>query len=236
MPKVLDTSQDVPSPTTPIDEAEAVLQEVRGLAHDVNNLLQVAMLGLQSREGLASSEVMVALTEAASLTRELFHVGSKSPTFGDEPLLLTPVVQAAVARLVPLLGDEVTVQSRFDAVDARAHVDSTTIHQAVRNLALNAHAAMGGEGHLTIELTEAPRGGESVVVLTVSDDGAGVTDEVINNLGNAQTSTRPGGSGLGLSLLKRRLASVGGELSISRNDEGGSRATVVLPKASSPGS
>lgn len=222
----------VPTTESVAETPDALLQQVRSLAHDVNNVLQVAMLAIHGSNGANSKEALAALSEAAELTRELLHLGAKPPSGEREPLLLTPVIQAAVARLAPLLGEHVSVESHFDAVDARAHVDASTIHQAVRNLALNARAAMPNGGRLSVELTESVVDGTEVVQLIVCDEGHGVDEGVMANLGGTQRSARPGGHGLGLALLTSRLESCGGELTLFRRDEGGTRAVVVLPKAS----
>jgi signal transduction histidine kinase len=144
---------------------------------------------------------------------------------------VTPVVQAAAARLGALLGEAVSVESRFETVDARVAVDASTVHQIIRNLALNARAAMPDGGRLVLELTETVIDGRAMVLLRVTDDGAGMDGEVLAHVGEPHFSTKgQDGHGLGLSLLKERLASFGGSLRFTSAPGEGTSVEVLLPR------
>lgn len=77
----------------------------------------------------------------------------------------------------------------------------------------------------------------SRVVLTVEDDGPGVSPALLARLaqpferGEPSRGRQTGGSGLGLAIVKALAQSQGGELHIANREQGGLRAAVSLPLA-----
>lgn len=101
-------------------------------------------------------------------------------------------------------------------------IDRTQIEQVLINLVKNA-ADAGSEAEVTLQR----RAGGSV--LTVSDRGAGMTDETMTRALLPFWSTRPGGSGLGLPLCNEIVDAHGGHLRISRREGGGTVVSCWLP-------
>ena len=101
-------------------------------------------------------------------------------------------------------------------------IDRTQIEQVVINLVKNA-ADAGSEAEVAVQR----RAGGSV--LTVSDRGAGMTDETMTRALLPFWSTRPGGSGLGLPLCNEIVDAHGGHLRISRREGGGVVVSCWLP-------
>ena len=115
-----------------------------------------------------------------------------------------------------------------------AHADAQEIKQVVLNLVVNALDCMAGGGTLRIDLRHA--GGMAEMAFT--DDGCGMSAEVLENIFEPfYTRRRVGkGTGLGLSITHRIVSQHQGEIAASSPGEGrGATFTVRLPvRATAP--
>jgi signal transduction histidine kinase len=110
---------------------------------------------------------------------------------------------------------------------ARVALDDESLKQVFLNIVLNALEAMPEGGSLGVTFGES--GGRYRV--TLSDTGNGIDPEIVRRLGSPFFTTKAQGSGLGLFLTKRLLASAGGDLEIENRAGGGTACTVSLPRA-----
>jgi signal transduction histidine kinase len=156
---------------------------------------------------------------------------------------IVPVNIADVARDAAMLA--ATHPDRPRRVDVQAVVpespvivegDEDLLHRAVFNLALNAVQASPEEGRVSVELasltsTDAPAGlsfDRGGVAIRVSDSGPGIPEEIRERLFDPFFTTRPGGTGLGLSVVHRAIEAHRGFVFID-SDPRGTRVTVLLP-------
>jgi len=108
----------------------------------------------------------------------------------------------------------------------RLRVDPGHFQQILINLVANAIDAMPDGGRLTIRVR---RAGEKAVI-EVSDTGVGIDPALIPRMMEPFVTTRPGGSGLGLS-ISRQLAEINdGTLDLSSLPGAGATATLALPR------
>ena len=215
-----------------------------GLAHEIRNPLSTLLLNLKlidedlsegldrSSDGVrrARQRVGFARQEAERLQRML-----------DEFLLIVgPVgltmrrvdLNDVIHRLVQFYGPEAElhgVRIRADcAADAVwCRIDPNIFHQAVLNLMINAQQAMPDGGELLLQTVV--RGGYAV--LTVGDDGEGMSDAVRSRAFRAFYSTKPNGSGLGLSTTSRIVAAHQGRIELDTSVGRGTCFRIVLPLA-----
>ncbi|WP_291352411.1 sensor histidine kinase [Acinetobacter sp. UBA3106] len=94
------------------------------------------------------------------------------------------------------------------------------IFSCIRNLIDNAIRYAGQNGHIFIDMQQK----QQYISLTIEDDGQGVTDEVLERLGERfyrALGTRTQGSGLGLSICKKIIELHAGEIHFSKSAHGG---------------
>lgn len=107
--------------------------------------------------------------------------------------------------------------------------DPPRIAQAILNLLSNAIDAAGAGGrHVTLQMTAH----DDCVVITVDDDGTGISSEMQGRLFEPFATTKPHGqgTGLGLSITKQIVEDHGGEISLRAHPSHiGTRAEIVLP-------
>jgi signal transduction histidine kinase len=65
--------------------------------------------------------------------------------------------------------------------------------------------------------------------LSITDDGPGIPEEHLSRVFEPFFSTKESGTGLGLPTVQRTVDEHGGTIELSRNEGGGTTATVALP-------
>ena len=144
---------------------------------------------------------------------------------------LNGLVRDAVSLIEPdARRHKVDVQLRLATPSPSVLVDGVQIVQVILNLAINgveAMAAAGPGGRLTIETRTAPTHAEVVV----SDTGPGVTEEAQARLFEPFFTTKRGGLGMGLSIARALVEAVGGRLSVEPASGAGAMFLVTLPLA-----
>lgn len=109
-------------------------------------------------------------------------------------------------------------------------VDPVLVRHALFNLLHNAAQAAPGKT-ITVELAEEVRDQRPGWRIAVCDQGAGIAPEIADKLFTPFFSTRPGGTGLGLSVARHIAMQHGGALSVQPNPQGGARFILWLPQA-----
>src|SRR5690606_19915298 len=106
--------------------------------------------------------------------------------------------------------------------------DPIAIRRIVENLAGNAVDSFEGRSG-TVTIT-AERGTDGRHVrLVVADTGRGMTREELDRAFTDFATTKPGGTGLGLSVVRRLISDLGGTLRATTEPGAGSRFTVERP-------
>src|SRR5262249_7951604 len=109
-----------------------------------------------------------------------------------------------------------------------APVNAQEIKQVVLNLVTNALDSLDASGTLTIQLTRKPDFAEMIF----TDNGCGMTDEVLKHLFEPFFTRKPTGqgTGLGLSIVYRIVSEHGGQIEATSAGLGrGSQFHVTLP-------
>ena len=145
----------------------------------------------------------------------------------DKPLQREPLqLKALLQHVLTLLTVPPGVTLHIDIADAadRLHGDRTQLGQALRNLLENALQAVGGSGR--IDVTARTVAGH--VELRIADSGPGVDRAIQKRLFEPLISAKPGGIGLGLSLVRRIIERHGGSVRYAVDDRQSSGACFVI--------
>jgi two-component system sensor histidine kinase PilS (NtrC family) len=105
-------------------------------------------------------------------------------------------------------------------------LDPDRLRQVVWNLLLNAAQAMPEGGHIEVELAEEGRG----VLLSVTDEGPGLTQEVAKRIFDPFYTQKRGGTGLGLSTVEQIVHAHSGTVAVVSAEGKGARFQVFLPR------
>jgi signal transduction histidine kinase/ActR/RegA family two-component response regulator len=234
---------------------EAIGQLAGGVAHDFNNLLMVIggfteMVGnagpTSEKQQHYLQEVLKATRRAAGLTQQLLAF-SRKQVLAQVVLDLNAVVSDLSKMLPPLIGEHIEVRLLTNSQNGRVEADRGQIEQILMNLAVNARDAMPKGGRLVIEVNDAvldqdyvssnytiPAG--SYVLLAVSDNGSGMTRDVLEHIFEPffTTKERGKGTGLGLSTVYGIVKQSGGYVSAYSEPGVGTTFKVYLPRVEGP--
>jgi len=216
-----------------------------GVAHEINNpLASIAMCAesLESRiDALApaESEAQVARRYLSLIQNEAFRCKGITEKLLDFARLGEVKRQAtALAALVTDVADMLRHVGRFagraieieQGQDVLVMANPQEIKQVVLNLLVNALDSI--EEHGRVRVSARRSGGAAV--LTVTDDGCGMTQEVLDHLFEPFFTRRKNGqgTGLGLSIVNRIITDHGGRIEATSDGPGqGSTFQVTLPLA-----
>jgi len=113
------------------------------------------------------------------------------------------------------------------ATPLRIRGDAAALEQLFGNVLTNAAQASpdGGRVHLSIEANGGP-----LMKLSIHDHGLGMSEDVRARAGEPLFSTKPEGTGLGLTIARRIAAAHGGSISIDSQPGNGTTVTITLPR------
>ena len=232
---------------------EAVGQLAGGIAHDFNNLLTVILSYAELLEGNESlpqilrqmlTEIVDSGRRAAALTHQLL-VFSRHSVVELKSVDVNEVVTDMDALLRRTIGEDIDFESILDSEIAPVRADRSQLGQVILNLAINARDAMPRGGRLTIQTrnvvleehyanTHVEVEPGRYVLLTVSDNGIGMSPEIRTRIFEPfYTTKQPGkGTGLGLSVVHGILTQFGARVGVYSESGIGTVFKIYLPIAS----
>ena len=224
---------------------ETVGRLVAGVAHDFNNLLtvivgsaEVIRADLPPCHYLRESAELIMTTAqtAASVTRQLLSFARPSRV-EPCPVDVNSAIRTVERTLRRLTGEHVGVEFLPASSLPLIVADPGQFDQVLLNLVVNARDAIHGAGSITIRTAlansadrdaPAPRG--EFVALTVTDTGAGMTEEVRARVFDPFFTTKAErGTGLGLSTVRDIVRAAGGHVEVESSPEWGTSVRVFWP-------
>jgi two-component system nitrogen regulation sensor histidine kinase NtrY len=121
---------------------------------------------------------------------------------------------------------DIQINSAVTPINLKINADEKLIEQVLINLVKNAIEAGKDENDFKIELNAFEEKGN--VKIKISDNGPGISSEVIDNIFMPFFTTKKEGSGIGLSLSKQILRRHGGNLEVLSTEGTGATFTVTL--------
>ena len=232
------------------EKMHAIGRLTSGIAHDFNNLL-TAINGF--------AEVLQGHIPEDDPRREfadrIRHTGQRASDLVDRLLSfsrkqesnpqvvdLNAVITDISKMLDPILGSHIILKTRFAGNLWRVKIDPTQLEQIVVNLAVNARDAMPDGGRLEIRTGNMRLDGHQMgitqgksgeyVVLTVSDTGMGMPDDVKAHIFEPffTTKEKGKGSGLGLATIFSIVQQQNGFIEVDSELGKGTTFRIYLPR------
>lgn len=153
---------------------------------------------------------------------------------------LSPTLDRSLTDAAPVVRDVAAgVQAPYARVEVRlaeslpqVRADAVALRRVLENLTANAVDALDGRpGTVSLAADPVGEGIERRVRFTVADTGRGMTRQQLDRAFDDFYTTKPTGTGLGLSVVRRILTDLGGSIRVETAPGEGSTFTVEIPAA-----
>lgn len=211
------------------EQAASVGRVIAGLAHDFNNMLQVALLGLSAmnehpgelseRQLRAVDRSMGAVSRASILVKRLVALSWRAPVT-EERCNLASLIEGLTDLIRLTIGPGMTLQIHHAPMIPPVLADGIGIEQAVMNLCINARDACRGSGTVAVRVGHGEWRDKgkigAPVCLSVEDNGCGMDAVTLEKIFEPYFTTKGAGHGTGLGLMQLRdlMTRCGGEIDV----------------------
>lgn len=217
---------------------ERISKNFSFIAHDLKNLVtQLSLIVSQAKRHGDNPEfqqdVLSTVSDSVEKMRTMLLRLREVQSDDDQPLrqriALGPLVTDLFQRKGALIG-RLTV-GHLDG-DLQVMAEPTTLSAVLENLVQNALDAVGENGQVTVSLVRRTTNGTDEAVITIADDGVGMTQDFIDDhLFQPFVSTKDTGFGLGMYQCREWVERWQGRLEMESKPGQGTIARVVLPLA-----
>jgi signal transduction histidine kinase/CheY-like chemotaxis protein len=230
---------------------EAIGTLAGGVAHDFNNILMAingygtliqSEVDEESKLWKYAGQIVMAGERAANLTHRLLAFTRKQ-IITPRPIIIDEIITNIENMLTRLITENIELRIHLDAKDAIVVVDPGQLDQVLINLVANARDAMlqGGSIIITTAIVtldndfvrrydQSANAGEYALI-TVSDSGAGMTENIMGKIFDPFFTTKEvgKGTGLGLSMVYGIIKQHNGIIDVASNVGRGSIFRIYLP-------
>jgi len=202
---------------------------IRVIAHELNNsLAPISSLAHSGRQLARSADTTQLDRVFSTIEDRAAHL----KTFIDGYARFAKMPQPRLAQVewppfLEMLAAIVPFRIGGEVPKASAHFDPAQLQQVLINLLKNAQESGSALQDIELAIDTVGEGWQ----IRVLDRGAGMSDTVLRNALLPFYSTKPTGTGLGLTLCREILDAHGGRLTLANREGGGLAVTLWLPGA-----
>ncbi len=217
-----------------------------GIAHDFNNILQ-AIVGNLSLINLPCSDfenisriakIKDASKEAISLTQQLLTFSK-----GGDPVKVISSISYLLKETVNfvLRGSDIKCDFKIDKNLWPVEIDQGQMNQVIHNIVLNAKQSNPKNNKIQITATNEKLKSENIyslppknyIKIVIVDTGCGIPKEIINKIFDPYFTTKPTGTGIGLTSAHSIVQKHGGHIHVESEEDIGSKFSIIIPGSSS---
>jgi signal transduction histidine kinase len=222
------------------DKMASLGRVAAGIAHEIRNPLSGINIYLNTLQKLHHKEggeqkVEQILEQVHSASRKIESVIRRVMDFakpGEPKMTLIdinqPITDAINLTAVTMRKSGISLEKRLADDLPPIYADANLIEEMVLNLLNNAAEAMKSmEKDKKIVVTTSAENDRMIV--SVFDSGPGVPLQIRDKIFDPYFTTRPEGTGIGLSLSHRIITDHGGSLTVSDSDLGGAEFRIEIP-------
>lgn len=234
-----------------IDDLTALIQAqkdsawsemARRLAHEIKNPLTPIQLSAERLQGKLAGQVdkdkqemldrythtIVQQVEAMKSMVNSFTDYARAPNPSPQNMDLNQMI-AEVMELYNENRKELEIRLALDPKMPEIQADPVRLRQLIHNLVINASEAINEKGWISLSTVCIEKYDCHYVEITVEDSGAGIDEELMENLFEPYVTTKKGGSGLGLAIVKKIVDEHNGMVWAENCESGGARFVLRLP-------
>ena len=221
-----------------------------GVVHDLKNILSIIggysqIISFQFSENKEIKEPIDKVQDAADRAKNIMWQILRFGKPGDQPetiVNLSDVIDESRFFFKSTLSHDITMKWSRPDINNYVKMSESQVHQLLMNLVINAGQAIIGRGVIEIVLSKANAIeiesakenvdiSSSFVKIIVSDTGPGMDKTTLNRMFDTHFTTKgsTGGSGIGLTVVKRIVEDNGGFIKVESIVGEGTKFMIFLP-------
>lgn len=220
-------------------EREAYGKVIRMISHEVNNTMAAigSIMETVSDELLDIPDTQELTTALHACTTRSREMSAFITRFADVVKIPEPCLQSVSLHSLVTANQQfleslchvhgITLRTSFCDEPLQAYMDVALMTQVLVNVVKNSIESINeqkaGNGEITIATTASP------VMLTVTDNGAGISPETEKKLFSPFFSTKPHGNGIGLLFVREILTRHRFQFSLKTDSDGKTRFRILFP-------
>lgn len=218
------------------EREQAWREMAKQVAHEIKNPLTPMRLSVQSFQRKFDpndpeapqkideySKTLIQQIDTMSSIASAFSNFAKMPAQQNETLNVVEVVDLALDIFTE---DYLTFKCNKKEIIAK--LDRTQLIRIITNLVKNAIQAISGVDNPKVEIQLSDS--EELIIITVSDNGHGISEENKPKVFEPKFTTKTSGMGLGLPMIKNIIQTYGGSITFTSKENEGTTFKVILPK------
>jgi len=201
---------------------DAIGHLVGGIAHDFNNILSIilgyteltVLTGFENKDGELEehiNQIRIAGLRGRDLISQIMKLSRKPHEQAEFSVNIKPLVKEVIKLVEQTFPATVLIDAELDDSISPVVVELPQLHQVVVNLLINSRDAIAGHGRITVTLKQeyvksvacnsCKQNFEGdFVVLTISDNGAGIEQKHLAQIFELFYTTKEVGKGTGIGL------------------------------------
>ncbi len=224
---------------------DAIARVTSGIAHDINNVLTAILGNVELLRDMVESDLPPedaprwrscldgiddVSRRAASLTERLLNMTRPCRDAPTE-LDLIEWIRNARGRWCDSVASGCRIGLASSESPMRITIQESVLAEILDSIVANAAEAMPGGGPIQIDVSRRRDDGVEWAVVEITDDGAGITDEIRDLIFEPFFTTKAVGKavGFGLPTVYARLNQIGGSVDVSMSEDRGVRCRILLP-------
>lgn len=215
------------------NQLERELHIATQVAHDIRSplsalqiLTEQKMLGLEESKRILLRD---AVYQIRDITNNLDQTSHSKNTETQIAVLLDHVLSE---RRAALIEKSININQSFDieAYNFFIKASPSDMKRVLTNLINNSADAITNNGQINIALA----GNYDEIIISVSDNGSGIPNNILMHLFKRGFSTKKNGSGLGLFHARETIMKFGGKIEVESAPEKGTKISIRIPSQLPP--
>lgn len=231
-----------------IQRKDSIYSITPGIIHDLNNIISIIigylelakMQSIDDPSKLPSTLEIIekAALRASQLLSKILGY-AKGEMAKRKVMDINEIIKELMDLIEKVFEKNIIIETKLSTTPLFVKAEPHELFQVFLNLCLNARDAMPDGGRLTIETSNFSYDEKTIpdlkpdnyIQIIISDTGTGMDDEIKEKIFTPFFTTKPGGSGLGLSVVRSIVNSLGGHIEVESFKGKGTKFKILLPSS-----
>lgn len=195
----------------------------------INNAAFSLQRSLRENKNSAAQQIEIIQEEVARADRVITQImGYAQLSEGRvEKLDVLEELQGAIAQVFPpAMPTEIKIHCRYDDYFPPLLMQRVHLSEVLVNLLKNAREAVGRSGNIFVT---ARRPEDEMIEISIRDDGCGIPPDRIEQIFEAYYTSKNGGSGMGLAIVRHNVELYGGRVRAKSQAGNGAEFIITFP-------